>query len=163
MGIPHGLITSQHVLSQKYLHWSFYFSHLTAFDFPILSQIYPLCHFRNKVILYQELEEWIGICRKRARGIVPWPRSPLPPTCYRGSPLATGSISCVSLCGRKQGGERWRVALKGQTEETAQYWASVWGSWVMSPWSYICFSSCVGDLQVHWALFYWEKEDLILI
>lgn len=122
------LITFQYVLLQKSLQWSFYFWYLTAFDFPNPSEIHPLYHFRNKGILYQELKEYMGVWWKRAGGIVSWPHSPLPPTFCWDSLLATGSIWCVRLHGRKQGGEGWRVALEGQTEDMAQYWTSVWGS-----------------------------------
>lgn len=148
------LMPSQNGLLQKSLHCSLYVC-LTALDFPILSQVHPFSHFR--VILYQEDEEWMGVCRKRARGMIRWPHSPLPSTSCQGFPLAIAHLMCQPL--RQKAG--WRRVNSGSgganRRYTAQYRTSVWAFWVMNPWSYICFSSCVGGLQIHWVLFWWGK------
>lgn len=87
-------MTSQNGLLQKSLHCSLYVC-LTALDFPILSQVHPFNHFR--VILYQEHEEWMGVCRKRARGMIRSPHSPLPSTSCQGFPLAIEHLMCQPL------------------------------------------------------------------
>lgn len=41
----------------------------------------------------------------------------------------------------------WQKAGWRRVKNGKHYWASVWSSWVMSAWPYICFSSCMGGLS----------------
>lgn len=147
------------LLLNTYYYKSLFIGLFTSILLPLISFSYP------KSIL-SAITEYIiprtsgtnGSLQEESYRNIPWSHPPLPSAFYWGSPLDTGSIWCVSLW-QEAGWRRVKSGSGGANRKyTAQQWACIWGSWMMmSPWSYICLSSSVGGLHIHWALFYWGK------
>ena len=86
--------------------------------------------------------------------------SSFPSSLLLGLPIGHRICLICQASWQKAGWGRVQSAQRGK-QKIQQCWTSVWGSWLMSVWSNISFSSCVGGHSRHTELWFTGEKNIL--